>query len=139
MPRYRKNNKKLDRNLQISGCPFCEPYLSERIVVDQTKLCLVTKNEFPYDLWENQKVADHLILVPKRHIACSSKLSGEEKNEFYNLMSKYEKKGYNSYTRSDKSLTKSVPLHHHTHLIETIGKRAWLVLSLKKPHYLLKI
>lgn len=136
MYRYRKHYKQYEPNPTVDPCPFCT--LTNREILDETETALVIRSEFPYDLWEFREVTDHLLLIPKRHIAKLSQLTGKEKAEVINLMGKYEQLGYNVYGRSEKSVSKSIPDHQHTHLIATTDKKARLGIYLRKPYWLFK-
>lgn len=60
-------------------------------------------------------VIDHLMIIPKRHIGKLADFSDEAKLEYIALLEGYEAKGYNIYTRSPLSTTRSV-YHYHTPL-----------------------
>src|SRR3990167_821177 len=91
--KYRKGEK---------GCYFCEP--KPHIVVSKTKNFYISKNNFPYDFWDGQKVVEQLLL------------------EYGELVNKYSNQGFDIYTRTPNSPSRSQP-HFHTHLIKTTGKK----------------
>jgi diadenosine tetraphosphate (Ap4A) HIT family hydrolase len=134
--RYRKNFKNYQPDPASKGCPFCD--LSNRTALEETKYAVVTRSDYPYDIWEFRDVTDHLLLIPKRHVATLSNLTSEEQTDIIHLMGKYEHLGYNVYGRSEKSVSKSVPAHQHTHLISTTDKKARLGIYLSKPYWLFK-
>ena len=139
MFRYRKSTKNYKNTAKQAGCPFCQPSLKDRHIVEEAKYCFVTKNDFPYDVWEMQKVSEHLMIVPKKHVGSLSQLSSAERLEIIDTIAKYEALDYNIYSRSVNNNVRTVPLHQHTHLIKKTGKPAKLILATQKPYFLLKI
>ena len=102
------------------GCYFCEP--KPHIVVSKTKNFYISKNNFPYDFWDGQKIKEHLLVVSKKHF---SSLDSKDKNlllEYGQLINDYSKKGYDIYTRFPNNPSRS-QVHFHTHLIKTDGKK----------------
>ena len=97
----------------------------------------VTVNAFGYQYWELMDVVDHLMIVPKRHVLALGQLTEKEKQQFMDLIVRYEAKGYNMYAREGGSAMKSVP-HQHTHLIKTNNRVAKLAVYIKKPYLLIK-
>ena len=77
----------------------------------------VIANAFPYEIWEDMIVADHLLVVPKRHIIGKNEFSPEEWEDYKTIIEEYEADGYADYSRPPKSKAKSVA-HQHTHLIK---------------------
>jgi diadenosine tetraphosphate (Ap4A) HIT family hydrolase len=136
MYRYRKNFKKYIPDPTSQVCPFCN--LEGRHIADTTEHAYVIRSDYPYDLWEFRKVTDHLLLIPKRHVASMSLLDADERADIIELMSHYEHLGYNTYNRAEKSISKSVPDHQHTHLISTTDKKARLGIYISKPYWLFK-
>ena len=120
---------------KIADCDFCE-YNDSLAVIKQCNYFLVIRNLFPYTMWDEMDVLDHLMLIPKRHIESLSELSTEESCEYIELLGAYEDKGYSAYSRSHKNSQKSVP-HQHTHLIQTGSRRKKLMLFIRKPHVLI--
>lgn len=108
---YQKYLKKLDRSV----CQFCK--LPRKQIAERYKLFLVIRNIFGYEIWDSSKVAEHLMILPKRHITTKSDFTDEEKAEFMDIITDYEGKGYNLYSRGHNSHMKSV-LHQHSHLIK---------------------
>jgi len=135
-PRSRKQTliyKKYQDQADPSVCSFCTLKEDEVKVVGQTKYFNILKNRFPYSIWDGQTVTDHLMVVPKQHIASLSGLSLHEKAEYVDILEEYEREGYNIYARAPVSIIKSV-LHQHTHLIKTTGGPKKLVFMIKKPY-----
>jgi diadenosine tetraphosphate (Ap4A) HIT family hydrolase len=135
-PRSRKHNRIYQKYLQQADpsiCTFCTLKGDEIIVVGHTKYFTILKNRFPYTLWDGQTVTNHLMVVPKQHIASLSGLTLHEKAEYVDILEKYENDGYNIYARAPVSVIKSV-LHQHTHLIKTTGGAKKLVFMIKKPY-----
>lgn len=96
-------------------CIFCEPPALE--VYQEAALFRVLHNIYAYYMWDQRKVEDHLMLVPKRHVDALGHLNEEEQKEWFALMTAYESRGYTSFTRPPQSAIKTVP-HLHTHLIK---------------------
>lgn len=115
------------------GCYFCNP--EPKIIVDKLNNFYIMKNNFPYDIWDSQKVKKHLLIVSKEHL---SNLSSKDKNllsEYSYLINKYLKQGYDIFTRSTKSASRS-QAHFHTHLIKTSGKTVTSLNFNSKPYKL---
>lgn len=94
----------------------------------------VIRNKFPYAYWDNQPVADHLMIVPKWHTDTLSGLSAEAAQEYVRLLSAYENEGYNLYARAPGSLMKSV-VHQHTHLIRTQPSKIKMMVYVPRPYF----
>ena len=124
--RYLKNNTN-------NECEFCGMTKSRKQVVAESKSFLVIKNIFPYSLWDNQAVADHLMIIPKDHTDTLATLTDSQAGEYLKLLSKYELLGYNVYARAPSSIIKTVA-HQHTHLIKPRGKARKVILFLRKPY-----
>lgn len=134
--RSRKENKKYSNYLQSlepEACAFCSIHESDERLVAATKYFKVIKNIFPYSLWDDQQVLDHLLVLPEQHTDSLADMSAEQKVDFVDLIERYEKAGYNIYARAPASQTKTV-YHQHTHLIKTQGRTKHIILSVKKPY-----
>ena len=94
---------------------------------------MVLSNAYPYDLWDEHKVEDHLLAVPRRHTETFHELTTAEQNDLMQLVASYEAKHYNVYWRAASNSGKSVP-HLHIHLIKVRGNRSRFRLYLKKPY-----
>lgn len=125
--KHRKNAKKPD------GCTFCLIDSQSSQYISETKHFKVIRNIFGYSLWDSQKVADHLMVVPKKHTDSLSKLPKEAAVEFVDIISTYEDKRYNIYARAPASVMKTV-VHQHTHLIKPLGKPRRFIFFLRKPY-----
>jgi diadenosine tetraphosphate (Ap4A) HIT family hydrolase len=126
--RYRKKSK-------VVGCEFCKIGQGSQQLVAQHKYFNVIKNIFPYSLWDNQKVADHLMIVPKKHTDTLADLTAAEASEYVKLLAEYEKNHYNVYARAPSSSIKTIS-HQHTHLIKPQGGARKFVFLLRKPFYI---
>lgn len=116
------------------NCVFCEIDSSSNEFISETKHFKIIINKFPYSLWDDQTVDDHLMIVPKQHTDTLSDLTPIEAQEYVQLISSYEKDGYNVWARAPQSTIKSV-IHQHTHLIKP-GKRTMKVLFyIRKPYF----
>lgn len=115
-------------------CPFCHVKAEE--VIETGKHFYVMVVLFKYSYWDEQDVADQLLLVPKKHVESISKLPVGAAEEFLNLIGKYESQGYSVYARTPTATSKTVP-HQHTHLIKVQGKSKRFMLHLRKPYILI--
>ncbi len=116
------------------GCGFCSLPAIE--IKQDLGDFLVAINLFPYTFWDSTEVAEHFMLVPKRHVTSISQLTPEELNSYAKALADFEKQGFSIYSRGHNSHMKSV-LHQHTHLIRLGSKRKKLVFFSEKPHILL--
>jgi diadenosine tetraphosphate (Ap4A) HIT family hydrolase len=135
--RTRKETKKYlqhRNNLKTTpGCAFCKIEEGHPEFIRETASFRVIVNLFSYSVWDDQDVADHLMIVPKKHIVTLSHLNPEESQEFVKLMSSYESKGYNVWARAPKNIRKSV-VHQHTHLIKPGEKVTKILFYTAKPY-----
>lgn len=97
-------------------CPFCRPD-PDYLVSSSTHTHLLL-NRFPYAIWENQVVEEHLMLVPRTHHESMSSMSAEEYADMVAMLREYEPNGYSIYTRGATNQGRS-QVHLHTHLIRT--------------------
>lgn len=134
--RSRKEEKayKAYQKTQSSDCVFCAITKKDPQFVDHTRSFKIIRNIFAYSIWDNQKVVDHLMVVPKKHIDSLDQLSDAAAGEFLKTISAYERQGYNVYARSPGSRMKSV-IHQHTHLIKTAGRPKNVFFLIRKPFY----
>lgn len=144
MYRLRPKQKAYDTHLKKTGhfgCPFCEidsPDLNPQgtNIIEETELCLVIANLFPYDAWEGRKVVDHVLAIPKRHVPGLADLNAAERADMMNLYCKYEAAGYEVYSRTPKSSGRSHE-HLHTHFIKTVGGQPKYLSYTRKPYSLI--
>ena len=121
---------------KMTGCTFCVDETRAKIL-DENKTMFVISNRVSYDFFEGLEVAEHLMVIPKRHTESLEDLSKQEKTDFVDMIAKYEVKGYGFYARGAENANRSVR-HQHTHLIKTKGHKARFLLYLKKPYLLIR-
>ncbi len=135
--RSRKQEKKYSRYKKNvahnEGCDFCQIDESFQHHVRNTKSFKIFQNIFPYSVWDDQDVQEHLLMAPKRHIDTLGDLDANEAVEYVNLIASYETQGYNIYMRPPQSEVKTVP-HQHTHLIKPLPKTHNMLFVLRKPY-----
>lgn len=137
MNHFRKTLKEYQKNLLQTECPFCNKEVID-VSIRTDKYFYVIKNKPSYDIWELHSVAEHLLLLPKKHVASISELLPVEQQEMIKLISEYEAQGYSIYARGLNSPRRSVA-HQHTHLIKIGGKQAKLSIFSRKPYLLFKV
>lgn len=138
MYHYRKTYKRYKNIPKTQECPFCLPAEQADRVNNQGQYSLIIENIVAYDLWEGLPVLEHLLLIPKRHVKNLGDLTELEAAEIMKIVSQYQTRGYNIYSRSYKSLMGSVE-HQHTHLIKTDNtKRAKALFFINNPRFLKK-
>lgn len=123
---YSKRSQRIEnryakyRQKHNDSCDFCNIGMPDSIntIIENHKHFWVIKNEFPYSTWDSEKVVDHLLVVPKKHVASIFKLSGSQRNSLMKIINKYDKLGYSFMERSADNKEKSMT-HQHTHLIKT--------------------
>ena len=116
-----------------AGCAFCDINEDTPHLVEITTYFKLFRNIFPYSVWDNFTVEDHLLLSPKRHTDSLIELPDKADIEFVKIISEYEAKGYNVYARAPGQGMKSI-VHQHTHLIKAGRKRVKLLFYLRKPY-----
>ena len=92
----------------------------------------------PYDYWENHRVLECLMVIPKRHVAHLGKLTDAEMLDIMKVIARYEANGYNIYARTSKSVRRTQG-HQHTHLIKIDQREPRLSLLVAKPYWLFRI
>ncbi len=95
-------------------CPFC--VLGEREIVADYPHFVILRALFPYEEWDEKHVQEHLMAVPKQHVANFSEMNVQEAMELLQIISLYENDGYSIYARAPKDVTRSI-VHQHTHLL----------------------
>lgn len=135
--RSRKQEKQYTRykkkHAHKKGCDFCEINEGVDHFISESKSFKTFRNIFPYSVWDDQDVEEHLLMTPKRHVDTLDELTAPEAVEFINLISSYENQGYNVYMRAPQSSIKSVS-HQHTHLIKPASKTHNFLFVLRKPY-----
>lgn len=134
----RKARKKYASFPKSATCHFCHPGTETEALVHDGKLAYIIPNRTFYDQWELRKVTDHLMIIPRRHVASLGDLDTAERNEIIDLIAEYEARGYEIYARSPSSTTRS-QAHQHTHLIKAENKIGRGLLFWRKPHILWRI
>ena len=128
--RYRKDLK-TDHYID---CVFCQIEREPERIIQKTKNFYIVINKYPYSQWDSQGVENRLMILPKKHTDTLSSLTSSEAIEYVGLLGSYESKGYNVYSRTSKSLIKSV-VHQHTHLIKPSFKVARFIIYFRKPYF----
>lgn len=138
MLRTRSTQKQYDeyrRRIKINDdCVFCNTAEMKNPI--KKGHFTILGNRFGYEIWDGCKVADHLMVIPTRHVGSIKELTPDEKIEYVNLLGAYESKGYSVYSRSVDGPTRSI-FHLHTHLIKLDSKPIKRLIYLEKPHLLL--
>src|SRR5690606_10227084 len=88
-------------------------------IVEETQTAYVIRNAFPYHIWDNQIITDHLMFTPKRHVLRLSDFTEQEKQEFLDILQRYESNHYSVYLRSQSNSARTVG-HLHTHLLKPV-------------------
>lgn len=96
-------------------CNFCD-FASQR-VLGTLATHWVIDNLYPYELFDDMVVSDHILIVPKRHIVGISEFTTEERVDFLDTVSEYEEEGYTLFARAPMNKAKSVT-HQHSHMIK---------------------
>jgi diadenosine tetraphosphate (Ap4A) HIT family hydrolase len=133
--RYAKLNKD-DKSLQ--ECTFCHEYKTKANVIFENETMFVIPNRVPYDMFEGQRVTDHFMVIPKRHVEAIKGFTEQEIRDQMTVLGAYEKKGYDVYARGVGNIARSVK-HQHTHLIKGDNKRKLprFLLFISKPYLLI--
>lgn len=131
---YSKHNA-LD--IKKDTCNFCHPDTKDKILYENDSM-YVAANRVSYDIFEDRKVTDHLMVIPKKHHESIQSFNDKEKCDAMNVMGEYEAKGYSVYARGLGSPTRSVK-HQHTHLIKLVDKLSKMIIYARKPYVLLNI
>jgi ATP adenylyltransferase len=137
MYRSRKTAKAYRSVPKPTECVFCTLTEGNKVIEDG-KYCRVILNLFPYEQWDYHDVEEHLMIVPKKHVAGLGDLTAAERAEIMEFMARYEGEGFNIYARAVGSVVRTVPEHQHTHLIRVSGKHLRMMFYLDKPHILHK-
>ena len=122
-----------------AGCRFCgfQDQSRKDEILENHKYFWLVKNIFPYHIWDDQNIEDHIMLVPKRHIISIGDMNDDELLEYSKVIGKYDKLGYSVYARSAQNTLKSIP-HQHSHLLKLDNKEITFMVYNKKPYVLIK-
>lgn len=96
-------------------CNFCE--LGSQRVIGYFATHAVIENLYPYELFDDMIVEDHLLIVPRRHIVGINEFTDEERTDFLDTVSEFEEEGYTLFARAPQNKAKSV-VHQHSHLVK---------------------
>ena len=113
-----KKYKKYAENRKSEGeyYNFYDRVMRDDSVIEKFEHFALVENLFPYQIWDGFEVEKHLLLIPKRFTETISDFSSAEKEEYFEILSKYEAKGFSIYARAAQNVRKTVK-HQHTHLI----------------------
>jgi hypothetical protein len=76
----------------------------------------IVPNEFPYDMFDGQKVLEHDLLVPLKHFSEADKVHLQTRLAFALALAR-AMKDYSTYSeRAPNNAASSIPGHKHTHL-----------------------
>ena len=89
-------------------------------IIEQHDTMQILRNDFPYFHWDDFEVADHLMIMPIRHIGSLADFNKIEANDFFDVLQEYEAKHYSVYSRAPSN-TSRTQVHLHTHLIKPTG------------------
>jgi len=104
------------------ACIFCTQFAQhddeKHYIFKRFPHCIAMLNLYPYN-------AGHLLVVPKRHIACISELTKEERNELMEVTSKAVEvlketlgaEGINIGINLGKAAGAGIPSHIHMHVL----------------------
>jgi diadenosine tetraphosphate (Ap4A) HIT family hydrolase len=136
--RTRRNQRKYNAYMahRPKGCDFCQIQEGHAQFLKETESFKIIHNRFPYAYWDDQTVADHLMVVPKEHTGSLTSFTPDQAVEYLALISDYENNGYHVYARAVKSVSRTIT-HQHTHLIKGKGKPKWFVVQMSKPYILI--
>ncbi len=137
--RSRKQIKKYSHHLKKArktgrSCDFCKIKEGSPQFIEEGKYFKVVYNIFPYSVWDDQSVDEHLMLLPKMHTDTIADISANNAQEFVKFLGKYESIGYNVLARTPGSLSKS-QAHQHTHLIKLGKKHIKALFFIRKPYF----
>lgn len=109
--------QKFLKTISEDYCPFCKNLDKESIVLKFSNW-IVVKNSFPYNIFEDEKVLDHLLFTPIRHVSCMEDLTWLEQNDFWHISEKLP--NFIEYVLiRNKIKDQSVKGHLHFHLLKT--------------------
>jgi diadenosine tetraphosphate (Ap4A) HIT family hydrolase len=131
---YRAYIKRRRAQGKGQDCIFCDVTPDEPHFIKELKYFKIIHNLFMYSNWDGHGVEEHLLLVPKKHIASLAHLSKPAALEYFDTITAYEEKGYHIYARGAGSHAKTI-IHQHTHLIKPKeGQTNKFLLFINKPY-----
>ena len=130
MKRYARYTK---RHAKSTNCAFCElvNHATSQVVAVRPH-CLIIKNRYSYDTWDNYGVVDHFMVIPKRHVTAIGDLTQQEQRDYMAALVEYEALGYSLYARAPGNSGKTIA-HQHTHLIKIDDKQKKFMLYVETP------
>ena len=87
-----KKYKKYAENRKSEGedYNFYDRVMRDDSVIEKFEHFVLVENLFPYQIWDGFEVKKHLLLIPKRFTETISDSSPAEKEEYFEILSKYE-------------------------------------------------
>lgn len=95
-------------------CPFCE--LGDRRLIFENMFFVIVEALFPYKIWDEKQVREHLMILPRRHVESFANFTAFESSDFTDIIAEYESHGYSIYARAPQDTMRSIS-HQHTHLL----------------------
>lgn len=144
MRHYRKTRRQYAKfnqgDKKLNGCTFCNEYEIKTNIIFENETMLVIPNRVKYDMFEGQRVTDHFMVIPKRHVETLGDFTEQEIIDQMRIAGRYEKQGYDVYARGVGNPTRTVK-HQHTHLIKCENKHKLprLLFFIRKPYFLFDI
>lgn len=117
-------------------CEFCLLHIGDGQVLEDRETFWLVKNIFPYTIWDNFYVDEHLMVIPKRHVDSIGSFTDKELKAYGKLLAQYEDDGYSVYGRAANNSAKSVA-HQHTHLIKVSNRRVKTLIFLDRFNFTL--
>ena len=105
-----------------SNCVLCDAFKAqnddEQYIVTRGKTCFVIMNRYPYN-------SGHLMIVPYRHVAALTELTGEESLEVMTLLKKMtnalqsisQPHGFNIGSNIGRAAGAGIDQHIHFHIV----------------------
>jgi len=137
MYHLRKTRKRYNALKNPNVCPFCNIEELATRTRRNTEHFRIVKTDPGYDVWELHDVADHLMILPKRHVERLSEFTEAEQLEYAKLVAEYLDNDYSIYARANNSPRRTVH-HQHTHLIKIGPKDARVSFFMSKPYLFIK-
>lgn len=98
-------------------CPLCRDDAQQTIIETHGTMIIIV-NDFPYAHFDGLPVAEHLMLLPKRHLHSFDQFDDQESHDYWQAYQQYSTAGYTTMTRAAGNQYRSVPGHVHTHLLK---------------------